>query len=88
MLHRDKKGGCYGYTANFTLQTGSILLTTQDDIEIYYSGPSMDGENLIIDYKTTLIRSGFVIESTQTSNCCCNKSFGRKLNKNNCSQNT
>lgn len=46
--------------------------------------------DLILDYQSTLLKSGFVINSVTSSNCCCSKSF--KLNnatpvsKSNCVQ--
>lgn len=84
-----KKGGCFGYMSSLTFDhtDNDKLITVIDGVSLYISTLLEDIEiDLYIDYKSSLMKSGFVINSLDTSNCCCNKSFGRKLDRTQCSK--
>lgn len=81
-----KRGGCFGYTAKLLLENHGQLACIQHGINIYTDGDVafVVSTSFLIDYQSSLIKEGFVIKSLDTQNCCCNKSFGRMLNKKNC----
>ncbi len=92
ILNKDKclievrKGGCFGYfavvTFDFTQPLQNLLLDI-DGVKIY----GLDHYNLdtmyTLDYVNSLVKSCFEVVTSLTG-CCCNKSFGGKIQVNQC----
>lgn len=80
-----KRGGCFGYKTIFEFSNAGVLINEQSGISIY-----LDSEievDLIIDYKTSLIQSSFIVTPINASTCCCNRSIKigqAKLDKTQC----
>lgn len=87
------KGGCYGYRVSLSFEAKGKEIYVQDGISVFLDCPEALTENsdqslgFEIDFTKSLMKSGFVIKSLSSSNCCCNKSFrapGIRVDKGNC----
>ena len=81
------KGGCFGYRYSLSEQDPkdlkNYILIETESIKIYVCNTMNIDVELTIDYISSIIKSGFEIK-TNLSACCCNKSFGFKIDKNQC----
>lgn len=78
-----RQGGCFGFMSSLERGSSEFLIRKVNDVAIYVN--QLIDDHLMIDFTNTLIRSGFVITSLNTKNCCCSKSFGTVYSKSRCS---
>lgn len=77
-----RKGGCFGYHTVFSFEkVGDIY--KQSSVDVYVDDPYNVEVELTVDYIESLVKTGFEVHTNMRS-CCCNKSFGTKINPGNC----